>query len=96
MSEVMIRITKITTKYDENYNPIYYKDSDGLEIWKEFDEGDNIIHYRDDRGLEYFYKWKDNKRIAISQQEFEQIKRNKVINSYLRNREVSRFELMDI
>ena len=83
-------------EYDENNNEIHFKDSDGYEYWREYDKNNNLIHYKNTKGLERFYKYLDNRKIEISKQEFEQIKRNKVINSYFKNKEVSRFELMDI
>ena len=81
-------------KYDDNNNKIHYKNNDGSEYWMEYDENNNLIHYKDFSGYERWYKYdKNNKRIKITQQEFKQIERRK---TYLNNKKINRFEIMDI
>jgi len=81
-------------KYDKNNNEIYYKSSYGFECWQEFDENNNRIHYKNSNGFERWYKQNENnKQIKITQQEFKQIERNKVL---FNNKKVNRFEIMDI
>ncbi len=89
-------ICKIYYEYDKNNNLIHYKNINNFEFWKEFDENNNEIHYKSSSGYEEFYKY-NNRRIRISKSEFEQIKRIKELNEFLKsNKKINRFKLMDI
>ena len=46
--------------YDEQGNLIYYKSSNGLEIWFDYDNKGNLIHQKYSNGYEYWYDY-DNK-----------------------------------
>jgi len=81
-------------KYDKNNNEIYFKNNKGSEYWCEFDENNNRIHYKNSNGFERWYKQNENNyEMIITQQEFKQIERNKVL---FNNKKVNRFEIMDI
>ena len=83
-------------EYDENNNLIYFKNiekSNTYEGWIFYDENDNEIHCKSSDDFEAWYKWENNRKIEITQQEFKQIERTKL---YLNNKKINRFEIMDI
>lgn len=49
--------------YDSNKNPIYYKDRDGYEYWREYDKNNNIIHYKNSQKFEYWQEYDSNGNI---------------------------------
>jgi len=69
-------MSKVITKYDKNNNLIYYKDSNGFEVWREYNEENNCIHYKDSNGIENYYKYdkNNNNLTVITKQEFEEQK----------------------
>ena len=85
-------------EYDKNNNEIHYKDSEGFECWEEYDENNKTIYYKNNLSdsVQFWYKWIDNKKIQITQIEFEQIKRDKEYKEFISKEEVLIFELMDI
>jgi len=88
-------------KYDERGNLIYLEYPHiGYRYYQEFDKKNRLIYAKDNIILKgypeaSYYKYKDNIRIEISKQEFEQIKKEK-IRKLINNSKISRFELMDI
>ena len=87
-------------EYDDRGNLIYYKNLTDYEYWQGYDENNNLIYFKDsicgESSLEYYYKWEDDKKIRITQQEFEQIKKDKEYKEFISREEVSIFELLDI
>ena len=45
------------TKFDERGNIIYYKTSNGFEVWRKFDKNNNMIYYKDSDGTECWRKF---------------------------------------
>jgi HAMP domain-containing protein len=41
-------------------NLIHYKDSNGLEYWKEYDSNNNLIHYKNSNGNEEWFAYDSN------------------------------------
>jgi len=80
-------------EYDGKGNLIHFKYSNGYEYWQEFDENNKIIHLKCSNGYEFWYKWDGMEQIVITEQEFKQIERRKII---FNNKKINRFELMDI
>ena len=79
-------------EYDENI--AYFKYLDKSEKWYTYDKKANKIYDKDNLGNESWYKYdKNNERIEITQQEFKQIERTKVL---FNNKRINRFSLMDI
>ena len=46
---------KQLSKYDEQDNEIYRRESNGVESWREYDENNNLIHIRYSDGRERWY-----------------------------------------
>jgi hypothetical protein len=46
--------------YNENDYLVYYKNSNGVETWREYDEHDNCIHAKDSDGFEIWKEYDDN------------------------------------
>jgi hypothetical protein len=45
---------------DDRNNQIYFKDSRGIEWWKEYDKNNNKIHYKDSSGDEWWAEYDKN------------------------------------
>ena len=76
-------------RYDDQGNIIYYKCyHHQREYRKEYDKDNNLIYFNNYSGIREFYKYENNKRIKIAEQEFKQIK-------FLKNK-VRRWEILDI
>ncbi len=82
-------------QYDENHNLIHHWDNDNYKVWWRYDEDNNEIHYKNNKGEERWYKYDEHNKqtINITEQEFKQIERIKLL---LNNKRCSRFEIMDI
>ena len=81
-------------EYNKNKKLIYFKDiEDSFEIWWEYDENNNLISFKNSNGYKEYWKVNNNIHTEITEKEFKQIERKKVI---FNNKRINRFELMDI
>lgn len=84
-------------EYNDNGNMIHGKNSNGYEIWQEFDERHRVIYFKNCRNYEIWYKHNNfGKKIEITKQEFEEIKRIKAEKEFLSREPIPRFELIEL
>ncbi len=85
-------------KYDKNNNVIYYKSTSGYQLWFKYNEKNRLIYFKDNYNDALWYKYNDNnnKKIVITEQEYNEIEFRKKEKEYLSRKKCSRFEIMDI
>ena len=58
--EESLELIKDNITLDKNNNKIHYKNSNGIEYWKEYDKNNNLIYFKDSNGIEYWKKFDKN------------------------------------
>ena len=53
-------MSKVSNKYDEKGNLIYYRNISGDECWAEYNKNNNLIYHTDSEDYEVWYKYDEN------------------------------------
>ena len=57
-------------EYDKNNNLIHFKNSNGIEYWKEYDKNNNLIHSKYSYGYENWNEYDENNNLIHSKDSY--------------------------